>query len=80
MIEAIIVLWLISMFYFASASGQQTAQDWYNKGIALKALGKINDTRAVEPLILALKDNDNDIFIQQEASEALKKLGWHGDT
>ncbi|MFB3766172.1 MAG: HEAT repeat domain-containing protein [Methanotrichaceae archaeon] len=68
------------MFYFASASGQQTAQDWYNKGIALKALGKINDTRAVEPLILALKDNDNDIFIQQEASEALKKLGWHGDT
>ena len=38
------------------------------------ALGKINDTRAVEPLIQALKDQNSEV--RSEARVALTELGW----
>jgi hypothetical protein len=41
---------------------------------AAKTLGEIKDTRAVEPLIQALKDNDSGV--QLAAQEALAKLRW----
>ncbi|MFZ2473032.1 MAG: HEAT repeat domain-containing protein, partial [Methanothrix sp.] len=40
---------------------------------AASALKELNDTRAVEPLILALKDEDTDV--RSGAAEALGKLG-----
>jgi HEAT repeat protein len=40
---------------------------------AVEALGKIGDKKAVEPLILALKDAFPDI--REEAAEALVKIG-----
>ena len=41
--------------------------------IAARALGQIGDVRAVEPLIKALEDNDEDV--RKAAKEALHKLG-----
>ncbi len=40
---------------------------------AAEALGKIGDARAVEPLIAALKDSDEDV--RQAAAEARGRLG-----
>ncbi len=40
---------------------------------AAKALGSIKDTRAVEPLVAALKDEDEDV--REYAAEALKSIG-----
>jgi HEAT repeat protein len=37
------------------------------------ALGEFKDTRALDPLIQALKDNDSDV--RQYAADALTKLG-----
>jgi HEAT repeat protein len=42
---------------------------------AASALGNINDTRVVDPLIQALEDNDSDV--QHAANDSLKKLGWY---
>lgn len=39
-VKVLSILWLILMVFFISESGQQTAEDWYNKSIALKALGQ----------------------------------------
>ena len=43
------------------------------RGGAAEALGKIGDARAVEPLIQALKDKDDDV--RRNAAEALGKIG-----
>ena len=43
------------------------------QSFAAEALGNIGDTRAVEPLIKALEDDDEDI--RKAAADALKKLG-----
>lgn len=45
---------------------------WVRKDSA-RALGELGDARAVEPLIIALKDKDE--FVVSEAAEALGKLG-----
>ena len=42
-----------------------------NRLDAVKVLGKIGDSRAVEPLIKALEDEE----VRDAAKEALKKLG-----
>jgi HEAT repeat protein len=42
---------------------------------AAKALGKIGDARAVEPLIQALRDDDGDDELQRTVTAALQKLG-----
>jgi HEAT repeat protein len=41
-----------------------------------EALGKIGDTRAVEPLIAALKDEDE--RVRRVAAEALEQIGEQG--
>ncbi len=38
--KALLILWLTSMVLLISASGQQTAEDWFNKGNALYDEGK----------------------------------------
>ncbi len=45
---------------------------------AVEALGKIGDTRAVEPLIEALRDDK--LQVCQSATEALDKVGWVPET
>jgi len=45
----------------------------YGSSAAAKALGMIGDTRAVEPLIKALEDEDEGV--RRNAKESLKKLG-----
>src|SRR5579862_7868657 len=49
------------------------APNWRVRRNAVEALGKIEDARAVEPLIGALRDTDEDV--QQEAEAALGKIG-----
>jgi hypothetical protein len=49
-------------------------KDWCIRGDAARALGEIGDTRAVEPLIQALRDTDN--YVRREAADA---LGWIQD-
>jgi HEAT repeat protein len=41
---------------------------------AAEALGKLNDTSAVEPLITLLEDKDADV--RRDASKALEKLNF----
>jgi bilin biosynthesis protein len=41
---------------------------------AAEALGEVGDSRAVEPLIRAL--NDEDSLVRRDAEEAFDKLGW----
>jgi HEAT repeat protein len=48
-------------------------KDWEISGDAAKALGEIGDTRAVEPLIAALKDRS--VNRRLSAAEALGKIG-----
>jgi HEAT repeat protein len=45
---------------------------------AVEALGKIGDTRAVEPLIEALGDAND--YVRASATEALDKVGWVPET
>ena len=42
---------------------------------ALVALGNIGDVRAVEPLLMVLKDEDQDAWVRLRAAEALGKIG-----
>ena len=44
---------------------------------AIMALGEIGDTKAIEPLIKFLKDENSDIRFR--AAEALEKMGWKSD-
>jgi hypothetical protein len=44
---------------------------------AAKAMGQIGDARVIAPLILALKDKNENV--RQESSVALDKLGWQPD-
>lgn len=46
MTKAIMVLWLMPIVFLISASGQQAAEDWFNKGNALKALGRTTEAEA----------------------------------
>jgi HEAT repeat protein len=43
---------------------------------AADALGKLKDVRAVEPLIWALKDEDE--FVRERAADALGRIGDEG--
>ena len=47
--------------------------DWHGKGEAARALGKLGDIRAVEPLVAALEDEDYGVAMA--AAEALGALG-----
>jgi HEAT repeat protein len=49
-------------------------EHWSVREAAAWSLGYLNDTRAVEPLIQALKDEDS--TVRWYAAEALTKLGW----
>ena len=49
-----------------------TDADWYMREVAAKALGRIGDKRAVEPLITALEDPSMDV--RETATWALGKL------
>ena len=51
----------------------RTIDDRGIRPMAAEALGSIADTRAVEPLIAALKDREE--FVADEAATALGKLG-----
>ena len=51
------------------------SQNEYMRSYAGIALARINETRALAPLIHALEDNDSDV--QYAANDSLKKLGWH---
>lgn len=56
-----------------SLSDQTRDQDPYLRRVACSILGKIKDTRAIEPLIIALNDKDSDV--QAIAAEALGDIG-----
>ena len=47
---------------------------WYVRKAAAEALGKLQDVRAIEPLTIALKDEDKDV--RRAAAEALDSLHW----
>jgi Tfp pilus assembly protein PilF len=53
--KAILVLWLMFMVLFISASGQQTAEDWNNKGLALALQGR--DDEAISAFDKAIELN-----------------------
>ena len=55
-------------------------KDWSVRKAAAEALGKLNDIRAIEPLTIALKDEDKDV--RHAAADALEALHWqpHKDT
>jgi HEAT repeat protein len=48
-------------------------EDWQVRAIAAATLGNIGDAKAVDPLIEALKDADDDV--RERAAEALGKIG-----
>jgi HEAT repeat protein len=52
-------------------------EDWRVREAAAKALGKIGNIRAVEPLSAALRDKDEDV--RESAASALEKINpnWH---
>jgi len=50
----------------------------HERASAAEALGRIGDSRAVESLIAALKDEDESV--RQAATEALEKLDWKPNT
>jgi HEAT repeat protein len=56
-----------------SLSDHTRDQDPYLRRVACSILGKIKDTRAIEPLIIALNDKDSDV--QAIAAEALGDIG-----
>jgi HEAT repeat protein len=47
---------------------------WYTRKAAAEALGKLGDVRAIEPLTIALKDEDKDV--RRTAADALEALHW----
>jgi HEAT repeat protein len=58
---------------WSRSSPRSRIRNEYVRKAAAEALGKIGDTRAVEPLIAALKTRDSDV--RQAAAEALGKIG-----
>lgn len=51
-------------------------KNWLVRSRAAKALGEIGDTRAVEPLCVALKDEN--LGVQTDVAKALKKIEAKG--
>jgi HEAT repeat protein len=49
-------------------------KDSYVRREVAKAVGKIGDSRAVEPLINALNDSDSDV--RREVAKAIGKIGY----
>jgi len=64
--KAILVLWLLLMIFFISASGQQTAEDWFNKGIALYLQNKYDE---------AIQAFDKAVEIDPQLAEAWNNKG-----
>jgi HEAT repeat protein len=50
-------------------------RDSYRLSYAASALGQIGDTRAVEPIIAALNDDENDRSVLEAAIDALERFG-----
>ncbi len=57
-VKAMLILWLMLMAILASASGQQTAEDWYNKGNALYDQDKYDEAIQAFDKVIELKPDD----------------------
>jgi len=77
---AVLLLGIVT--FVVIASGPTLWSDWRNgrlyknravRQAAAESLGELGDTRAVEPLIVALEDSDS--LVRHRAAEALGKLG-----
>jgi HEAT repeat protein len=69
--DALIKIGSPSIYYLTVALGDN---DYNVRWISAIALGKIGDTRAVEPLVRAL--GDDMLGVRHNAVEALDRLGW----
>jgi tetratricopeptide (TPR) repeat protein len=72
-VKAILILWLMFLVFFISASGQQTAEGWFNKGVALADLGKYDE--AIRAFDKAIEINPQYVAAWAGKSIVLKALG-----
>jgi tetratricopeptide (TPR) repeat protein len=72
-VKAILILWLMLLVFFISASGQQTAEDWFNKGVALGLQGKYDE--AIMAFDKAIEINPQYVAAWAGKSIVLKALG-----
>ena len=75
--KMIFVLWLMSIIFFISAVGQQTATDWNNKGIALVQQEKYDE--ALEAFNKSIELDPENSTLWENKCLTLTLLGRYSD-
>jgi len=76
-LREILILWLLSMAFFMSASGQQTADDWNQQGIAFAQTGKYDE--AIQAFDKAISINSSYADAWSNKGTALYSHGEDND-